>query len=100
MTVGHSTLTTIHLSLIFGFFKCLPFRVCLISLADEIQFMLISSRHICIRSIKQFNPACIYSANRCFEQLGPGDSEAQTKEQMTRNAGFPMEKAHGFFTFF
>ena len=53
-----------HLSLIFGFFKCLPFRVCLayssetwlitnvdmlflvmvlISLVDEIQFMLITA---------------------------------------------------------
>ena len=43
-------LTTIHLSLIFGVFKCLP----LISLVDEIQFILISSRHICIRSSEQY----------------------------------------------
>ena len=63
-------LTAIHLSLIFGFIKCLYHSACvwptalklgcvsnldtlflvmgLISLVDEIQCMLISSRHICI----------------------------------------------------
>ena len=69
MAVRHG----IHLSLIFGVFECLPFRVCtalklgcitnldmlflvmgIISMVDEIQFMLISSRHICIRSIHSF----------------------------------------------
>ena len=38
---------SLHLSLILGFF---------ISLIDEIQFMLISSRHICIRSISRIFP--------------------------------------------
>ena len=65
-------LTTIHLSLIFGFFNVYHFACVwptalklgctsnfdtlflvmgFISLVDEIEFMLISSRHICIRSM-------------------------------------------------
>ena len=55
----HSSLTAIDLSLIFEFFKCLPFRVCLAYSSDIclyfdivsdgygfIVFMLISSRHL------------------------------------------------------
>ena len=40
-----------------------------ISLVDEIQFMLISSRHICIRSVDVDFRAEIYQSNthQCFE---------------------------------
>ena len=89
MAVRHGQLTTTHLSLILEFFKYLYHFACvwptalklgcvtnldtlflvMISLIDEIQFMLISSRHICIRSIKYCNLVDWSPLDLCFQHL-------------------------------
>ena len=78
-------LTAIHLSLIFGFFNCLPFRVCLayssenfdvlflvmgfISLVDEIQFILIQSIGL-LKTLSYDSPAKeLFIAHACFPRI-------------------------------
>ena len=91
-----------HLSLIFGFFKCLSFRVCLanssetfgcvtdldtlflvmgfIYLDDEIQFLRISSCYICIRSVPRRKERQASKQSRIKRLIPFSDKDVKPRE--------------------